>query len=258
MREGFSEKMNIFIATHKPFSAPKEKCYTALHVGAQGKDSIGFLGDNTGDNISLKNSNYCELTGMYWIWKNCKESVVGLVHYRRYFFDHPFSDHIMNEDEIKKVLKKSDVIIAQRGYTWFNSVENNYRQKHTESDIELTRKAINDLYPRYSSSFEKVMKSNHYSQFNMMICRKEIFDSYCAWLFDVLGYVEKNLIVPLEDRTKYEKRVFGFLSERLLIVWLMSNSQYKVIEKPVFNTEESMVSQRLISVVKKVIGLFWK
>lgn len=250
--------MKLYIAAHKKFSAPVEECYIPLHVGAQGKESLGYIGDNTGDNISEKNPHYCELTGLYWIWKNSIESVVGLVHYRRYFFDSPFSNHIMTEEEINKALLTNDVIIAQRGYTWFSTVEKNYCQKHTESDIELTRRAINELYPEYSASFEKVIKGNHYSQFNMMICRKEIFDSYCKWLFDVLGYVENNLIVPLGDRTKYEQRVFGFLSERLLVVWLMNNPQYRIIEKPVFNTEEPMLTQRLVSIVKCPISAFTK
>ena len=250
--------MKIFIAAHKRFSVPENACYVPLHVGAQGKECIGFSGDNTGENISVKNPHYCELTGMYWIWKNCKESVVGLVHYRRYFFNSPLSKHIMTESEIEKSLKNHDVIIAQRGYTWMNNVEKNYCQKHTESDIELTRKAIKELYPDYCTCFEKVMKGNHYSQFNMIICRKEIFDDYCKWLFDVLGYVEKRLIVPLEERTKYEQRVFGFLSERLLVIWLMNHPEYKVLEKPVFNIEESMPVQRIVSVIKNVIVTFVK
>ena len=92
----------------------------------------------------------------------------------------------------------------------------------------------------------------------MIICRKEIFDDYCKWLFDVLGYVEKRLIVPLEERTKYEQRVFGFLSERLLVIWLMNHPEYKVLEKPVFNIEESMPVQRIVSVIKNVIVTFVK
>lgn len=29
-----------------------------------------MIGDDTGDNISDKNREYCELTGIYWTWKN--------------------------------------------------------------------------------------------------------------------------------------------------------------------------------------------
>lgn len=38
---------------------------------------MGYIGDNTGDNISLRNPNYCELTGLYWAWKNLKCDYIG-------------------------------------------------------------------------------------------------------------------------------------------------------------------------------------
>ena len=75
----------IYIAAHKKFNVPQLDNYAVLQVGAQGKENLGYLQDNTGDNISYKNPNFCELTGLYWIWKNCDDEYKGLVHYRRYF-----------------------------------------------------------------------------------------------------------------------------------------------------------------------------
>ena len=77
--------IKIMVAVHKPYWMPTDSVYLPIHVGKEGKADIGFQGDNTGDNISSKNSHYCELTAMYWAWKNLEADFVGLVHYRRYF-----------------------------------------------------------------------------------------------------------------------------------------------------------------------------
>lgn len=81
-----SEKITtIFVACHKKCDTPKDPVYLPLHVGAEGKEPIGFTPDNTGDNISSQNPIFCELTGLYWCWKNLQYDYLGLVHYRRYF-----------------------------------------------------------------------------------------------------------------------------------------------------------------------------
>ena len=64
---------------------PKYQAYLPVHVGAEGKDSIGYRPDNRWENISTKNPYFCELTGLYWAWKNLDADFIGLVHYRRYF-----------------------------------------------------------------------------------------------------------------------------------------------------------------------------
>ena len=253
-----SESMKIFIATHKKFNFPYEEPYVPLHVGAEGKQDLGYLKDNTGDNISLKNPYYCELTGMYWMWKNVKTGIIGLVHYRRYFYkQYLFSNvkKILTEQDIQDYLKNYDVLIAQRGYTWGTKVGLRYGKDLPEgnSDMKITEVAVKTLYPDYANAFDTVMNSNHYSQFNMMICHKDVFDDYCKWLFDVLGYVEQHLEIPLSDREPYNARVFGFLSERLMNVWLEKNKQLKVKELPVLNTEESIVRQKAESCFKKVM-----
>ena len=78
--------VKIIVATHKEAEVPQDSTlYLPIHVGREGKKDIGFIGDNTGDNISSLNPYYCELTGLYWAWKNLDCDYLGLVHYRRYF-----------------------------------------------------------------------------------------------------------------------------------------------------------------------------
>ena len=70
--------------------------------------------------------------------------------------------------------------------------------------------------------------------FNMMFCRTEIFDAYCEWLFSILFELEKT--VDLSKLNSYQKRVYGFLSERLLNVWLIENKISRC-NLPVINSE---------------------
>ena len=249
------DNVSIFIAAHKKFDAPDNSIYIPLHVGAKGKKSLGYEGDSKGENISSKNPYFCELTGLYWIWKNCKSDIVGLVHYRRYFYNSFFSriKNVLNKNKILVILQKKDIILAQRGYTWGSTVRRQYETKHVSDDLEKCEKILKDKYPDYGIYFDKVFNGNYYCPFNMMVCRKELFDNYCKWLFDILFELEKN--TDLKDRDSYNARVYGFLSERLLNVWVLKNN-LNVCEKPVFNKEENVFVQRIQSVVKRL--MFWK
>ena len=87
-----NKTVKIVVATHKKYKMPKDEMYLPLHVGAAGKVDacgnpldLGYQKDNTGDNISGKNASFCELTGLYWAWKNLDADYIGLAHYRRHF-----------------------------------------------------------------------------------------------------------------------------------------------------------------------------
>ena len=78
----------ILVCCHKKDVMATHEPYMPIHVGKalHPELDLGIQGDNTGDNISEKNGSYCELTGMYWAWKNLKDvDIIGLCHYRRYF-----------------------------------------------------------------------------------------------------------------------------------------------------------------------------
>ena len=78
----------MYIITHKKFDIPQgADGFSVLQVGAANNGELGYLRDDSGENISKMNPYFCELTGMYWLWKNVKEDYVGICHYRRYFND---------------------------------------------------------------------------------------------------------------------------------------------------------------------------
>ena len=77
--------IKILVATHKKYRMPEDNIYLPIQVGAEGKQSFGFQRDDAGENISSANPRMCELTAVYWAWKNLNADYIGLVHYRRHF-----------------------------------------------------------------------------------------------------------------------------------------------------------------------------
>lgn len=79
-------KIKIIVCYHKPFKFITNEVYLPIHVGRTlSKLKLPIQGDDTGDNISNLNNLYCELTGLYWAWKNIDADYIGLCHYRRFF-----------------------------------------------------------------------------------------------------------------------------------------------------------------------------
>ena len=71
-------KTTILVACHKPYDTPKQPCYVPIQVGAalSGQTLDGMIRDDTGDNISGKNRSFCELTALYWAWKNLDSEAI--------------------------------------------------------------------------------------------------------------------------------------------------------------------------------------
>ena len=229
----------IYIAAHKKFNVPQLDNYAVLQVGAQGKENLGYLQDNTGDNISYKNPNFCELTGLYWIWKNCDDEYKGLVHYRRYFGKSNLSskpEDIYTYQKMLQLLDGRDIVLPYVECFKMNAREEILSQCCTEEIFEQLEMVIDKLYPEYRADFDKFFAGNKAVLFNMMFCKAEVFDAYCKWLFDVLFELEKS--VDLSELNAYQQRLYGFLSERLLNVWIMHN-KLNVVNTPVINVEMS-------------------
>lgn len=223
----------IIVATHKTYRMPSDSMYLPLQVGAQINNDLGYTKDNTGINISSKNKNYCELTGLYWLWKNKSNDYdyLGLVHYRRYFALKRIGnkkDRIINRTQLEKLLKDNDVILpAPRNYL----IETNYSQyihAHHKQDLDTTKEIIKEKYPNYLRSYEKIMNLTKGHRFNMFIMKRDIFNDYCEWLFNILFELEKRL--DISSYNSNDSRVFGFVGERLLDVYLDTNNiEYKDI-----------------------------
>ena len=219
--------IKILLATHKPYWTPDDSVYLPLHVGAEGKQDLGYTKDNTGDNISFKNASFCELTGLYWAWKNLEADYIGLVHYRRYFTRKEVHNidkkkaQILGREEWEKVLSACPVVVADKRKYYIETNRSHYNHAHPAIGLDETERIIQEKYPEYNAAFTAVMNRTWAHMFNMFVMRRDLFDSYCSWLFSILFELEKRLDISSFDA--YNRRVFGFVSERLLDVWLEKN-----------------------------------
>lgn len=221
-------KAKIIIAAHKEFSMPKnKKLYFPVLVGTfyNYKQGINYQRDDIGANISLKNPSYSELTAIYWAWKNLKNvDAIGLVHYRRYFIKGwHFSNinNVIDEQDIAKLLSKYDVILPKKRHYYIETIYSHYIHSHHKEPLDVTRRTIIKFYPSYLSSFDRVMSKRSAHMFNMFIMKKKYFNEYCEWIFGLLKYVEDS--IDISNYSKQEKRVFGYLAELLMDVWIDKN-----------------------------------
>ena len=249
--------VEILVAAHKDYWMPSDDVYLPIHVGAEGKPALKFVGDNTGDNISIKNSNYCELTGIYWYWKNKKANYVGLCHYRRYFSKNNLlkkdkKNLILGKNGYLSLLEKYDCIVPVKRNYYIETVRSHYEHAHQKKDLDTLKDVIDEFYPSYSDAFETVMNRKKLHLLNMFVMKWDLFDSYCTFMFDVLDKVESR--IDVSNYSVQEARVFGYLSERLFNVWLESNHiNYK--EAPVVFLEKVNWVKKINSFLMRKVGL---
>ena len=207
----------IFIMTHKHFTPPDDPLYVPLHVGKNGED-FNCLRDDCKDNIAERNIYYSELTGLYWVWKNIHEvSYVGTCHYRRYLISDTLPEHILTDNEIRTYLKTYDLITTKRldlNYTYYDG----FKENHKPYYLDETRKAMARVCPAYIETYDKLVHEKHTYFGNMLIATKEVYDAYASWLFSILFSMESHIQITETDA--YHRRIFGFISEFLLYVYV--------------------------------------
>ncbi len=210
-------RLRIYAMTHKLFEVPADPLYQPLHVGRAGKADLGYPGDDTGENISHLNCYYSELTGFYWLWKNCKDlDYIGTCHYRRFLIN-PL-EKVLTEAEYDLILRNYDVVTTKR-VVLNNSYHYGFAANHNIRALDTAGEVIRDIYPDYYETYETLVHQNETYFGNMLVTRKDLFDEYCQWLFTIFAEVEKRIDLDT-DEDAYHKRVLGFISEFLLLVWV--------------------------------------
>lgn len=211
-------KVKIYAMTHKPFQKPGDPVYIPLHVGREISQDLGYMGDNTGEHISDLNPYYGELTGLYWIWRNETESdIIGICHYRRFFMSE--DGNFMSAGDYETALDDCDVMVSDLAAHGVTNREI-YAGAHHVHDLEAAGGAIRAIYPEDYDAFCRVMNDKKCCYGNLMVAKKEIFDAYCEWLFNVLVEASEKIDPGIEQYDMYQRRVYSFLSEVLLQVWI--------------------------------------
>jgi hypothetical protein len=237
--------MKILIATQAQinFINDNDETYEPIIVGANicKFQYANYLSDNMGNNISDKNYKYCELTALYWAWKNLlTDEYIGLSHYRRYFlfnYKSIFSldrlpirnvtNRVLSlispqKKDIKEILNNFDVILPYQKKLFLSVREDYYRDKVCyPKDFDIMEQVVLEKYPEYKNSVLEVFNGNKIHHFNMFVLRRDKFDDYMKWLFNILFECENRIETTNYSQT--ESRVFGFLAERLFTLYIHHN-----------------------------------
>lgn len=222
--------IKVIVAAHKKYYMPNNKLYVPVQVGAEGKEAIEeYKQDNIGENISDRNPYFCELTGLYWAWKNLDAEYIGLSHYRRHFSlckklpktEEERINSVLSYEEANEIFEKTDIILPKLRKYYIENLYGHYKHTMYIEPLDVTGKIIEERYPEYLPEFNKLHNRTSAHMFNMFIMKKECLDKYCEWLFDILFELEKRI-----DFTSYDvfhSRFFGRVSELLLDVWIKTN-----------------------------------
>lgn len=242
-------KTKILVCCHKQDVWAKEEPYLPIQVGkAISNIDLGIQGDDTGDNISAKNASYCELTGLYWAWKNLKDvDVIGLCHYRRYFDFHRQCRSILPHTsfpsqsfdstdlsipaQILDRVNKGRVVVAKPKTCRYNLMMD-YCFAHNSDDYRVLRQVIKETQNSdiQEAFFQVMYQGNSLMHYNMFIMKWPDFDDFCNWLFPILSQVEGR--IDISHYSAVQGRIFGYMAERLFNVWLVARTK-KTIDCPV-------------------------
>lgn len=275
----------VLIALHKPYRVPSDDMYIPLHVGAKEKpmffrkgDSVvsedemyrtsdedagsdvfyPIAEDDVGDNISEKNPYYCELTGLYYAYKNWKYDALGLVHYRRYFkspnasaMERDVFKNILTGEEADDLLQAHDIIVPKRRNYYIESLYTHYAHTHEKEHLLFAARIIQEMKPAYYPYVSPAFNSREGFMFNMFIMKKDLMDSYFDFMFPVLFELEDRLtkaglvyFMPEDDthdakkEADFKNRMYGRVSEILFNVWFLKEAP-TFTELPMLETEKT-------------------
>lgn len=156
----------------------------------------------------------------------------------------------MTGEEIERRLRNFDVLLPKPRQYWIETNYSQYAHAHNEKDLKMTREILAERFPDYLSTYDSYMKQSGGHRFNMLVMKQDKLDAYCTWLFDILFELERRM----KENGELKARVIGYVSERLLDVWLLHN-HINYGEVPILNLErENWLMKGSAFVLRKLRG----
>ena len=177
--------IKVVVAAHKSYTMPDDEIYLPLHVGAEDKESIGFTRDDSGDNISKKNPHFCELTGLYWTWKNLKCDYLGLAHYRRHFGEKK-GRQILTCNTAKELFRTTDIILPKKRKYYIENLYDHYIHTLCREPLDITGEIIKEKYPQ---SVHHMIKINSIIGIASYFGSLAGFGTLVGLIYPIFGYI---------------------------------------------------------------------
>ena len=239
--------LKIYVIARKPGDIPSDDVFVPIHVGrtvSKYKDEMAWMqGDDTGDNISSKNGSYCEMTAHYWIWKNVHDAeYVGVCHYRR-FFGIDLSANTIND-----VLADADVLMVEPSWH-IDSVYSYFAKFMGAENMTILSLVMKKRFPGYFETLEKICDGNRFHPFNMLLCKKTLFDDYCKWMFGILEDCEKYIKPSPYTNAR---RALAYMAEMLTGTYFIHQG-LKIRSVPYYmieNGQKSLVDHTMLGLQK--------
>ena len=195
-----------------------------IQAGAELTDkSIAEIKDNTGVHISAKNRMYCEMSAVYWIWKNTDHDWIGIEHYRRHLLVKPE----MLSDEVDAILTVP--------YICYPHTVTQLLRYVSEDVLDALLKALKELHPDKYEDYYNILYGKYQYNYNMVCARKEVFDNYCSWFFEITEYMEKTYGAEVPELI--ETRAFSYVAEVLTNIYFMYHQRdlrIRHVEKEIY------------------------
>ncbi len=214
----YKKDFSVFMAKSHMDKSLKSECgmpawIVPVQAGRSCTDiKIAELSDDTGDNISEKNPDFCELTVTYWVWKNVVCRYKGVCHYRRRM--------LLKDEDITNIFQGNVDMILPLPYICYPNATGQYMRYISKEDRKHLETALAYVSPESVDVLHEIDGQQIYYDFNMVIAKNDVFDDYADWMFSILFEAEKSCVPDGKIRGD---RYAGYLGELLTTIYIFKN-----------------------------------